>query len=199
MAVFRGSSGKPAKLGNGEVRDKSPVSRKRLASPHLLTSLISQRSELPIQSTAVKRPLICHRRNSIECVGSGRQVFPQCNPREGPHFPSKQDKKFKEAMGTVSLCEKWASCSVMLPQSLAHTRNHEGACFLQHSQYYPALQSGAEVPGHCSYPSSPRLHSPDPCVSLGKEPSSHRVNSLQREVLTKMTLLACLPSTQQDF
>lgn len=59
MAVFRDSSGKPAKLGNGEAGDKSPVSRKRLVSPHLLTSLIPQRSrsELPIQSTAVKRPL----------------------------------------------------------------------------------------------------------------------------------------------
>lgn len=57
MAVFRDSSGKPAKLGNGETGDKSPVSRKRLVSPHLLTSLIPQRSELPIQSTAVKRPL----------------------------------------------------------------------------------------------------------------------------------------------
>lgn len=57
MAVFRDSSGKPAKLGNGEASDKSPVSRKRLVSPHLLTSLIPQRSELPVQSTAVKRPL----------------------------------------------------------------------------------------------------------------------------------------------
>lgn len=156
MAVFRGSSGKPAKLGNGEASDKSPVSRKRLVSPHLLTSLIPQRSNFLSNLLQSKDHFICYRRNSKECVGSGCQVFPQCNLHEGPHFPSKQDKKFKEAKGTVSLCEKWASWSVMLPQSLAHTRNHEGACFLQHSQYYPALQSGAEVPGHCSYPSPPR-------------------------------------------
>lgn len=66
----------------------------------------------------------------MECMGSGSQFFPQCNLHEGPHFPSEQDKKFKEVMGTISLCQKWASWFVMLLQSLAHTRKHEGACSL---------------------------------------------------------------------
>lgn len=49
-------------------------------------------------------------------VGTGCQCFPQCGLHEGPHFPSKQDKKFKEVM--------------MLPQSLADTRRHGIACLL---------------------------------------------------------------------
>lgn len=105
-----------------------------------------------------KDHFICHRRNSRKCVGSGCQLFPQCNLHEGPHFPSKQNKKFKEVMGTVSFCEKWATWSVMLP----HTRKHEGACLLSVAPSLPCspdilpLFMGAEAPRHCSYPSLPR-------------------------------------------
>lgn len=42
----------------------------------------------------------------MECMGSGSQFFPQCNLHEGPHFPSEQDKKFKEVMGMVSPLSK---------------------------------------------------------------------------------------------
>lgn len=49
-------------------------------------------------------------------VGTGCQCFPQCGLHEGPHFPSKQDKKFKEVM--------------MLPWSLADTRRQGIACLL---------------------------------------------------------------------
>ena len=85
-------------------------------------------------------------------VGTGCQFFPQCGLHKGPHFPSKQDKKFKEVM--------------MLPRSLADTRRHGIACLLSCTAPSTSLLSmgSATVVFEVGRPLEKVATSPAPCI-----------------------------------